>query len=404
MSPSPTGDASPHPEGGEPAPDTPAEGAGPARKKRGLFGLPRPVVTIGRVLIVALLVEYFVVPQLAGPRKVASLLDQVNPFLLLAGVALEGGALLAYARLTNSVLPPGNSVKFFTIFRIQMTTLSVSHCAPGGSATGTALGYRLLTQNGVQAADAGFVLGAQGIGSAIVLNVILWVSLVVSIPVWGFSPEYLLAALVGGLLLASAALLAYALTFGEERIGKLLETAAAHVPFVDEAALRRWYSQIGESLWDLFSRKDALIGAIAWAVVNWLLDAASLFVFVAAFGHVVNPDGLLVAYGLANVLAAIPITPGGLGVVEAALTTLLVGFGTPRGVATLGVIVYRLFNFWAPIPLGGVAYLSLQASRHQDKLRTRRTLGLEALRVPFTEGLGTEDNGGQPTPGQAPSR
>lgn len=390
---------SPPPDGCDPAPEATFDVAEPAKKRRGPFGLPRPVVTIGRVLILALLVEYFVVPQLAGPRKVASLLDQVNPLLLLAGVALEGGALLAYARLTNSVLPPTSKVKFFTVFRIQMTTLSVSHCAPGGSATGTALGYRLFTQNGVAATDAGFVLGVQGIGSAVVLNVILWISLVVSIPVWGFSPEYLLAALVGGLLLLSAALLAYALTFGEERIGKLLETAAAHVPFVDGAALRRWYTQLSSSLWGLFSRKDALLGAILWALLNWLLDAASLFVFVAAFGHVVNPDGLLVAYGLANVLAAIPITPGGLGVIEAALTALLVGFGTPRGVATLGVVVYRLFNFWAPIPLGGVAYLSLQASRHQDQSRARRALRVEALRVPFTEGLATEGEQGHPTPG-----
>ncbi|MGH9115553.1 MAG: lysylphosphatidylglycerol synthase transmembrane domain-containing protein, partial [Acidimicrobiales bacterium] len=93
---------------------------------------------------------------------------------------------------------------------------------------------------------------------------------------------------------------------------------------------------------------------------NWLLDAASLWVFVGAFGHWVNPDGLLVAYGLANVLAAIPLTPGGLGVIEATLTSVLVGFGTARGVATLGVIGYRLIQFWAPIPLGGLTYLSLQ--------------------------------------------
>jgi hypothetical protein len=74
----------------------------------------------------------------------------------------------------------------------------------------------------------------------------------------------------------------------------------------------------------------------------------------------VNPDGLLVAYGLAYVLAAIPITPGGLGVVEATLTSILVGFGTTRGVATLGVVAYRLINFWLPIPLGGLAFVSLQ--------------------------------------------
>ena len=84
--------------------------------------------------------------------------------------------------------------------------------------------------------------------------------------------------------------------------------------------------------------------------------------FIGAFGRWVNPDGLLVAYGLANVLAVIPLTPGGLGVIEATLTSVLVGFGTPRGVATLGVVAYRLVNFWLPIPLGGVAYLSLQVN------------------------------------------
>jgi hypothetical protein len=60
------------------------------------------------------------------------------------------------------------------------------------------------------------------------------------------------------------------------------------------------------------------------------------------------------------VLAAIPLTPGGLGVVEATLTLTLVGFNTTRAIATLGVVGYRLVNFWLPIPVGGLAYLSLQ--------------------------------------------
>ena len=52
-------------------------------------------------------------------------------------------------------------------------------------------------------------------------------------------------------------------------------------------------------------------GPVGWAAANWLLDAASLWVFVAAFGHVISPVDLLTAYGLANILAAMPITPGG---------------------------------------------------------------------------------------------
>lgn len=348
----------------------------PHRKRSRLRGLlPAPIWQVGRLLILALLIEYLVVPQLAGPRKVAHLLVEVNPLLLLAGLVLEVGALLAYAQLTRRLLPAASRPPLFTIFRIQLTTLSVSHCAPGGTATGSALGYRLLTQSGVAGRDVGFAIATQGIGSAVVLNVILWLALIVSIPVWGFSAVYLLAAIVGIVLLASASVLLVLFTRGGDRVGDALERAGSKLPFVDGPALRRTFEEIAGRMHELLSQKRVLAESFGWASANWLLDAGSLAVFVGAFGKWVNPDGVLVAYGLANVLAVIPITPGGLGVIEATLTSLLVGFDAPRGVATLGVIAYRLVNFWLPIPVGGLAYLSLQMDRSNKSGRSRGLLG-----------------------------
>lgn len=96
------------------------------------------------------------------------------------------------------------------------------------------------------------------------------------------------------------------------------------------------------------------------------LAARRWVVFLAAFGQRISPDGLLIAFCLANVLAAVPVTLGGLGIVEAVLTPTVVGFGTPKAAAILGVISYRLFNFWVPIPAGGIAYLSLKAKRSPE--------------------------------------
>ena len=343
----------------------------PPRRRRGLRAiLPAPVWHVGRLLLLALLVEYLVVPQLAGPRKLAHLLTEVNPLLLLAGVVLEAGALASYSELTRTVIP-AEKLSFPTVFRIQLTTLSVSHCTPGGTATGAALGYRLLTQAGASRDAVGFALGMQGIGSALVLNVILWIALIVSIPVWGFSAVYLIAAAVGAVLLLAAGGLMLLFTRQRERAADSLERAAARLPFVDGPALRKTFVKVADRIQTLGDDRAMLVRALTWASANWLLDAASLWVFVGAFGEWVNPDGLLVAYGLANVLAAIPITPGGLGVVEATATSLLVGFGAQRGVATLGVIAYRLINFWLPIPVGGLAYLSLQVNpRHRHSRLT----------------------------------
>ena len=118
---------------------------------------------------------------------------------------------------------------------------------------------------------------------------------------------------------------------------------------------------------------------MGWATANWLLDAASLWVFVAAFGHVISPVDLLTAYGLANILAAVPITPGGLGVVEFVLVSLLAGFGLTDGQALSAVLAYRAVNFWLPIPFGGLAYASLELEHRSVRIRVkRRALELQA--------------------------
>ena len=66
---------------------------------------------------------------------------------------------------------------------------------------------------------------------------------------------------------------------------------------------------------------------------------------------------MLLAYSAAMVLAMIPITPGGLGFVEAGLTGLLALAGVSAGDAVLSVLAYRLVSFWLPLPAGGVAAL-----------------------------------------------
>lgn len=330
---------------------------------------------VGFGIVGLLLLEYLVLPQLAGARESLHLLASVNVAYLLGGVALEGAAIFSYAQLTRSLLPRQARPHLFDVVRINMTTLAVSHLVPGGTAAGTSLGYRLLTSaGGVPGPDAGFALATQGIGSAVVLNVLLWIGLLVSIPTRGFNPVYLTAAIIGAVLLAFFGALILLLTHGEDRAASILRAIACKVPLVDDDKVETVVRRLADRLDELAADRALLRRAVLWATANWVLDAASLWVFVAAFGYRILPDGLIVAFGLANVLAAIPITPGGLGVVEAVLTSSLVGFGAPRGVAILGVISYRLVNFWLPIPLGGAAYVSLQVDRSVDRRRAASEL------------------------------
>ncbi len=311
------------------------------------------------ILVLVFVGEYIVLPELAKARQSVDLLGKVNVGYLILGVALEIGALMSYAELSRSVLDP-DAPSRFRMFRINMSTLAVSHILPAGTAPGSALGYRLLTDSGVPGSTAAFGLATQSVGSAVVLNLIFWLALLISIPLEGFNPLYGIAAIAGIVLFAAFAGTILLLTRGRQRSAERLFRMARHLPFVDPAAVRRNVQGIADRVQVLLKDRQMLKRALLWAALNWLLDAASLWVFLYAFGSTVFPIDLLVAYGLANVLAVLPITPGGLGVIEGVLIPTLVGFGVPRADAILGVLTYRLVNFWLPIPTGGLAYLSLR--------------------------------------------
>ena len=65
---------------------------------------------------------------------------------------------------------------------------------------------------------------------------------------------------------------------------------------------------------------------------------------------------MLLAFCTAQVLAQIPITPGGLGFVEAGLTGTLTLIGVGAGAAVLATFAYRLFSYWLQLPVGLAAF------------------------------------------------
>ncbi|MGI9052575.1 MAG: lysylphosphatidylglycerol synthase transmembrane domain-containing protein [Ilumatobacteraceae bacterium] len=353
------------PETGE-LPPIPRDRPHPVRRKR-----IRPVRLTIKVLLMAAVVYFLVIPLIPGLRDALTDLNQVRPIYLFLGVGLQLVCWFCYALLTRSALgEAGKQISPMRMFRIQMSTKALGNIVPGGSAAGSALGYRLLTLSGVSGPDAGFALATAGLGSAVVLNLIFWLSLLVSIPIRGVNPLYASVALVGLGMMAIVALLVVGLQHGQGRAETFLRFLARRFHFDGDraaAALR----QVGTRLEDLVADRQLLKRVVLWASLNWLLDAASLWVFVWAFGGTLDIDALLVAFGLANVAAVIPITPGGLGIVEGIYIPTLVGFGLSNQTATLGVAAYRLAQFWFPILFGGLIYASLRVGPWSIERRER---------------------------------
>jgi uncharacterized protein (TIRG00374 family) len=331
-----------------------------------------------KTALLAVIVYLFVLPLVPDLGDAVSRLANVEPALLVLGVALQLASWMAYSLLTRACLgDAGRGVSRFRFFRIQMSTKALSNIVPGGNAAASALGYRLLTLSGISGPDAGFALATAGLGSAVVLNLIFWIGLLVSIPLRGVNPGYAAAALIGVVIMLLAAGLVVGLMHGQGPAERTLRWICKKVHLNGDAAAAV-LRQIGTRLEELIADRALLKLVVFWAAANWLLDAASLWVFLRAFGETLDIDALLVAFGLANIIAVIPITPGGLGIVDAYYIPTLVAFGITRRGATLGVASYRLAQFFFPIVLGGVLYASLRVGpwsiERRDRLARLRDL------------------------------
>ncbi len=318
-----------------------------------------------------------------GVRKSWGELRNVSPWLLLLGLGLELAALYSYSMLTRAALgEAGHIVSSFRLFRIQMSTKALSSVVPGGSAAGSALGYRLMTLSGIPGPDAGFALATAGLGSAVVLNLVFWAGLLVSIPIRGVNPGYATAAVAGIVLMVIAGALVVGLLEGQRTAERIIRWIARRAKLSEERA-SAGVRQVAGRLEDLVADRGLLARVAGWAAANWLLDIAALWVFLRAYGESTDIDALIVAFGLVNVLAVIPITPGGLGIIDGGLPLALTGFGLTKATAVLGTATYRLAQYFFPIVLGGILYGSLRMGpwsiKRRAELKRLRELAGDAV-------------------------
>ena len=360
----------------------------------------RTLKTVGTAVVI----YFFVLPLIPGFRRALDDLLDVDRSMLLLGVGLEFLALLCYSLLTRAALgPEGEKLTVMRLFRIQLSTKALGSIMPAGSAASSALGYRLLTLSGVHGPDAGFALATAGIGSAVVLNLILWFGLIISVPFRGVNALYGFAAIVGIILMLVASALIFGLVEGQGRAERAVRWLARHIR-LDADRVSEVIRHLGNRLEGLIADRQLLIRVVAWASANWLFDMAAVYVFLRAFGGNLAIDGLIVAFGLANVMAVVPITPGGLGIIEGIYIPTIVGFGLSRSTATVGILAYRLAQFWLPIVIGAGCYLSLRVGPwsldRKDRLKPLRVVAEEAVtksesKIDFFEKRAPRDRTGQ---------
>ena len=323
---------------------------------------------IKRVLMVvaAGVAIYLLVPRLGGLSRDAAALRHANFYLVGLGILAEAASLAAYVQLFRDCLRAENEeVPWFAAARGVMSAFLISHVLPGGAATGTIVNVRAMEREGVSARKTGLALVLVVVMSDMALALIFLAGLIYSLAKQRLPVGYIAVVAIVIPLLVTLVGVVFLLTFRRDlgaravrRIGRILHRVFHRI---DPDALERQAEELVDQARAALSGRRFLV-AMGLALANWLLDIGVLYLFFLALGHHQHFGALLVAYAVANMAAAIPLTPSGLGFVEATLIAVSVAFGAPRQIAVVAILGYRLVNFWLPLPVGLAAYIRSRAT------------------------------------------
>ena len=298
-----------------------------------------------------------------GPRLVDVFAETPNltrlswPWLVMM-VLLEIGSFMCMWWLIRIALP---GVSWFTAGTAQLSGAAVSKTVPGGAAVGAALQFRMLAASGIRVGTAGSTMAATSIISTGTLFALPLVALVLAFFGAPIPSGLTLVAWGGGLI--------FVLLVG---LGTIIVTTDRPLQIIGgwvEKTADRIAGRFGrespfhtDRLFDERDRVKAELGerwgrALVASAGNWLLDYLVLVAALRAVGSEPRLSLVLLAYGAAAVLAMIPITPGGLGFVEAGLAGTLTLAGVPASDALLATLAYRLVSYWMLLPAGLVAWL-----------------------------------------------
>jgi uncharacterized membrane protein YbhN (UPF0104 family) len=320
----------------------------------------RRLIVIGLGIAVVAATFVFVLPRIADYGEVWAVVKQLSWQQIGALVAATLLNLVTFAPPWMAALP---GLGFRRAFVLTQASTASTYIAPGGAAVGVGLAYAILRGWGFGGGSVGLAVAVTGIWNQLALlgfppvalallmlqqerNALLQTVATIGLAVFVVAAAVFTGALATPKLArfvgeAAARLANWGL--GLFRRGPVGWTAESFVRFRNEAVrlLRhRWLA--------------LTLATLAGQLSVFALFLVSLRVLGVSASEVGAAEAFA-AWSLTRLLGSLPITPGGVGVVEVGLTTALVGFGGPNAEVVAAVLVYRFLNIVPTLVLGLIA-------------------------------------------------
>ena len=322
------------------------------------------IVTVARRLLAVALGAVALLAAVQHRSELATaggMLSRLEWRWVAVAVGAEMASMVVFARLQRRLLRAGGvEMELAPMVGITLAGNAMAMSLPGGAAWSATWAFGQLRRRGANRTLAAWVILVAGALASFALFVLVAVGSWVAGgrgPVAGLRWVAALLAAIPVVAGVGYQLARRSTTF-RRALEATWEATAGRSGAVGNAARlgRRLLSNLG------VVRPGAihLTGAFGLAMANWLYDAVVVVATFEALRVPVPWRGVLVVYGLTQISASLPVTPGGLGVVEASMAALLIAYGVHAPEAFATVLLYRIVSFWGLVPIGWGAFLSLE--------------------------------------------
>ncbi len=313
---------------------------------------------VGIAVVVATFV--FVLPQIANYRSVWNVVkgltwEQIG--LLLITMVLN---LATYAPPWMAALP---GLRYLHGSVLTLASTASTYIAPGGAAVGVAASYGVLRSWGFKGRPVTIAVAVTGIWNQFAMLGFPIIALA-TLTLQNERNSLLETVAVIGLVIFVIAVAGFTAGLWTEKLARKVGDLAERISNFGLRVIRR-----GPVTWNgisfvRFRNETVKLLARRWHVLTLATLAGQLTVFLVMLASIrvcgvhasqVDLIEAFAAWSVARLLGSLPITPGGIGIVEVGLTGILVGFGGQNADVVAGVLVYRFVTIVPTLLLGLLA-------------------------------------------------
>jgi uncharacterized protein (TIRG00374 family) len=327
---------------------------------------------VSAVLVVAIFA--FALPKLADFSEVWAAITAMTPLELGTLFLVALWNLVTYWFVIVASLPGSN---VWQAMKVNQASTAVANTLPGGGAIGLGVTYGMFAGYGFSRTEISLSVLVSGIWNNFVKLGMPIVALAALAASGDATPGLITAAIIGVLVLAGALGL-FAATLRSDALARRVGAGLGRVVAFFKRLFKKPVSDTWSESFSRFRKDTIVLLRERWLrlTVATLISHFSLYlVLLLALRHVgvsetdVSWSQVLASFAFVRLVSALPITPGGLGVVELGLTAALAAAGGADAQVVAAVLLYRALTYLLPIPLGALAYLKWRKGAEARKER-----------------------------------